>query len=133
MSEHEALGYQITQLTDFCQKYGATALTFVQLNRQGITVEDMSAISQSDRLNWLASNVILFKNKESEEIQECGEKWGNSKLIPVKTRFGPGLNDGDCIYTQKFGQYSLIQEVGTRSQYIREKHEQENDGEEDSD
>jgi replicative DNA helicase len=127
MSEHEVLGHQITKLSDFCQKYGATAMTFVQLNRSGITLEDMSAISQSDRLAWLASNVLFFKDKTEEEISECGEQWGNSKLIVLKARFGKGMAPGDCIYTQKHGEYSIIQECGTRFEMLKEKKSDEQD------
>lgn len=115
MSEHQALGFQISKLHDFAVEQDVPALTFVQLNRDGINNEDLSGISQSDRLAWLASTVALFKDKTLEELEQNPDM-GNMKLIPLKTRYGEGVKAGDYICLNKLGRYAIIQEVGLKSE-----------------
>lgn len=50
-------------------------------------VDDSSAISLSDRLQWFASFVAIFRRKTTDEIALDGERFGTHKLIPLKTRF----------------------------------------------
>ena len=65
----------------------------MQLNRMGErgnnagAVDDSSAISLSDRLQWFASFVAIFRRKTVDEIAEDGQDFGTHKLIPLKTRF----------------------------------------------
>lgn len=115
MSEHQALGFQISRLHDFTVELDVPVLSFVQLNRDGIDREDLAGISQSDRLGWLASTVAMFKDKTLEEL-EHNPDMGNMKLIPLKTRFGPGVKMGDYICLNKRGNYAIIQEVGLKSE-----------------
>lgn len=115
LQEYQALGFQISKLHDFCVQYDVPAMTFVQLNRDGIDKEDLSGISQSDRLAWLASNVVLFKDKTIEEVAQNPDM-GNMKMIPLKTRYGPNVKFGDYICLNKLGRYAIIQEVGLKSE-----------------
>jgi hypothetical protein len=63
-------------------------LTACQLNRSAENgVDDSSAISQSDRLQWYASFVAIFRRKSVEEIADDGPEFGSHKLIPLATRF----------------------------------------------
>ena len=55
--------------------------------RGGAVVDDSSAIAQSDRLQWFASFVAIFRRKTVDEIAEDGQDFGTHKLIPLKTRF----------------------------------------------
>ena len=50
MQEYQVLGFQITKLHNFCVKYDVPCLSFVQLNRDGITRESTDVVSGSDRL-----------------------------------------------------------------------------------
>ena len=52
MQEYQAMGFQIAALHDFCQKYNTPVLSFVQINRDGVTRDGTDVISQSDRLGW---------------------------------------------------------------------------------
>lgn len=88
MSEYQALGFQISQLTDFCKKYSFPCLAFVQLNRDGEVKETSDVIAQSDRLLWLANSFTLFKIKSKEELIKEQYKYGNRKLVTKKSRFG---------------------------------------------
>lgn len=98
MQEFQALGFQISALTDFCKKYDVPCASYVQLNRDGITKETSDIISQSDRLLWLATSFAILKRKTREEILLDGVENGNTKLIPtMEQRFGPGLEEGDYI------------------------------------
>lgn len=96
MQEYQALGFQVSQLTDFCKEYQFPCLSFVQINRDGINKESSDIIAQSDRLLWLCLSVSIFKRKTEEEMADSGE-YGNMKLIPLESRFGPGLEPGDYI------------------------------------
>ena len=65
----------------------------MQLNRTGergranSVVDDASAISLSDRLQWFASFVAIFRRKSLEELAADGEDFGSHKLITLKTRW----------------------------------------------
>ena len=67
----------------------------MQMNRSGESfnrnstnlVDDSSAISLSDRLQWFATFVAIFRRKTLDEIALDGDRFGTHKLIPLKTRF----------------------------------------------
>lgn len=108
LKEYEALGYQISKLTDFCKEYDFACLAFVQLNRQ-------QDISQSDRLRWLAHSVSWFERKDETELLNDGIERGNRKLQPRDMRFGPGIGN-DYINMQLYGDINKIEELGLNSQ-----------------
>ena len=82
MQEYQVLGFQITQLHNFMVKYDVPCLSFVQLNRDGITKESTDVVSGSDRLIWLCTSFSIFKMKSEEEIAEDKiEKRKNRKLV----------------------------------------------------
>jgi replicative DNA helicase len=130
MAEFQALGFQITKLHNFCVQYDCPCLSFVQLNRDGITKETEDAVSGSDRLIWLATSFSIFKIKTDEEFAQdkalYGEKAGNRKLIPVVSRHGPGM-EGGYICMQMTGDIAEIKELGTLKEIQKEK-ELKNDG-----
>ena len=70
MQEYQVLGFQITQLHNFMVKYDVPCISFVQLNRDGITKESTDVVSGSDRLIWLCTSFSIFKMKSEEEIAE---------------------------------------------------------------
>ena len=63
IQEYQALGFQITALHNLCVKLDIPCLSFVQLNRDGITKESTDAVSGSDRLIWLCTSFTIFKIK----------------------------------------------------------------------
>lgn len=127
IAEFQAMGFLITQLHNFCVTYDCPVLSFVQLNRDGINVEDTSAISQSDRLVWLCTNFSIFKPKTAEEIAEDGDEYGNRKLIPLVARHGPGIEDGNYINLIMQGQYAQIVETKTKFEIKKESSDNDSD------
>ena len=119
MQEYQVLGFQITKLHNFCVKYDVPCLSFVQLNRDGITRESTDVVSGSDRLIWLCTSFSIFKMKSDEEIAEDSIEHGNRKLVPVVARHGCGLDDGDYISVKMFGNIGKIEEDETRNEIHR--------------
>jgi len=116
MQEYQVLGFQITQLHNFMVKYDVPCLSFVQLNRDGITKESTDVVSGSDRLIWLCTSFTIFKKKSEEELAEDGVENGDRKAVPVTGRHGPGLDDGDYISMNMFGNVGKIEEGRTRNE-----------------
>lgn len=116
MQEYQMLGFQMTALHNFMVRYKVPCLAYIQLNRDGITKETSDAISGSDRIAWLCSNLSIFKAKSEEEIMEDGLSNGNRKIVVVLARHGEGLQDGDYINMQADLKYGQIKELNTRSQ-----------------
>lgn len=98
MSEYQAVGYQINELSTFMGNNNGACLVLCQGNRQSISQETSDVISQSDRLVWLCYSVTLLRNKSHDEILEEGVENGNRKLIPLTdSRFSEGLPMGTWI------------------------------------
>lgn len=86
--EYQLIGDKVNSLKELCSELDIPILTACQLNRSAENgVDDSSAISQSDRLQWFASFVGIFRRKTVEEIASDGEEFGSHKLIPLATRF----------------------------------------------
>tara|TARA_Y100000296_G_C5179860_1_gene263072 strand:- start:4034 stop:5488 length:1455 start_codon:yes stop_codon:yes gene_type:complete len=119
MQEYQVLGFQITKLHNFCVKYDVPCLSFVQLNRDGITRESTDVVSGSDRLIWLCTSFSILKMKSEEEMADDSHRHGNRKLVPVVSRHGPGLDDGDYINIKMFGEFAKIEEDQTRNELQR--------------
>lgn len=116
LAEHQVLGFQISELHNFTVKYDLPILSFVQLNRDGITKETTDVVSQSDRILWLCTNFSIFKTKSDEEVMEDGEENGNRKLIPLVSRHGPGMSEGNYINMHMQGEFGMIGEGQTAAQ-----------------
>ena len=116
MQEYQVLGFQITKLHNFMVKYDVPCLSFVQLNRDGITKESTDVVSGSDRLIWLCTSFTIFKLKSEEEKAEDNQQNGNRKLVPVVARHGQGLDDGDYISMKMFGSIGRLEEGLTRNE-----------------
>ena len=127
LQEFQVLGFQITSLHNFCVQYDCPCLSFVQLNRDGITKESTDVVSGSDRLIWLCTSFSIFKNKSEEEVAEDGEDNGNRKLVPLVSRHGAGLADGDYINMSMIGEVGKILEGVTRNK-LRKNTKQDSQG-----
>lgn len=117
LQEYQALGFQITSLHNLAVKYDFPCLTFTQLNRDGITKETTDVVSGSDRIIWLCTSFSIFKEKAPEEIAEDGPNAGNRKLIPIVSRHGPGMHDGNYINLKLEGEFCKIKELHTRNEF----------------
>jgi len=113
LAEFQVLGFQITSLHNFCVENDCPCLSFVQLNRDGITKESTDVVSGSDRLVWLCTSFSIFKDKSEEEKSMDGINNGNKKLIPIVSRHGPGMEDEGYICLQMDGKFAKVREVGT--------------------
>lgn len=86
--EYQAIGEKINHLNEVSNKLNLQLFTAMQLNRSAEKgVDDSSAIALSDRLQWFAAFVAIFRKKRLEEIAEYGENFGSHMLIPIATRF----------------------------------------------
>lgn len=122
LAEFQVLGFQITSLHNFCVENDVPCLSFVQLNRDGITKETTDVVSGSDRLVWLCTSFSIFKDKTEEERMTDGISSGNKKLIPVVSRHGPGIEDEGYICLQMDGKFAKIRELGTIRSIKRNEH-----------
>ena len=127
LAEFQVLGFMMTGLHNFALKYKVPVLSFIQLNRDGISRESTDAASGSDRIVWLCSNFTIFKRKSDEEIAEDGMVNGNRKLVPIVSRHGGGLDDGDYINMHMKGYCGKIVEGKTASE-LRNSREESDEG-----
>jgi replicative DNA helicase len=118
MKEYQVLGFMMTALHNFAIQYKVPILSFIQLNRDGITKESTDTASGSDRIIWLCSNFTIFKRKSDEEIAEDGQDAGNRKLVPLISRHGGGLDDNDYINCHMKGWCAKITEGRTRLELL---------------
>lgn len=116
VKEHQELGFYISDLHDFTVKHDIPCLSFVQVNRDGISKETSDIIADSDRILRLASSVFLYKVKDPEEIAEDKPENGNRKMVHIKTRYGGGLDQNDYINFKHTKDIGKIEELNTRNQ-----------------
>jgi replicative DNA helicase len=114
LKEYQVLGFMMTALHNFSVKYQVPILSFIQLNRDGITKESTDTASGSDRIIWLCSNFAIFKRKSDEEMAEDGGQSGNRKLVPLISRHGGCLDDNDYINFNVKGWCAKITEGQTK-------------------
>lgn len=94
-AEYQAIGNKIDKLKKIAEEINAPIVTAMQQNRSGEhinkkasnIVDDSSTAAQSDRLQWFASFVGIFRRKVQDEIAMDTEEFGTHKLVPLKTRF----------------------------------------------
>jgi hypothetical protein len=66
----------------------------------------------------LCTSFSIFKLKSAEELAEDGPSAGNRKLVTLKARHGAGLMDGNYINMKMFGEYSKLEELRTRDEFV---------------
>ena len=132
------MGDKVDRLKECHLRLNIPLLTACQLNR---TAEggndDSSAIAQSDRLQWFASQVGIFRRKTIEEIADDGIEFGSHKYIELATRYqgqeAHGHNNlvrvvdekGKVKYVQNFINYNVenfhVEELGSLDDIIKKK------------
>lgn len=116
IKEHQALGFRLMELNDFVIKYDIPCLSFVQVNRDGLSKETSDIIADSDRILRYATSISLYKVKEPEEIAEDTVEHGNRKMIIIGTRYGGGLEPGDYINLNHQQDICVLEEVSSRNE-----------------
>jgi replicative DNA helicase len=93
--EYQVLGEKIDRLKRLAEELNCVIVTAIQLNRSGENhnkksvdvADDSTAIAITDRLQWLAAFVAIFRRKTLDEMMLDGPEFGTHKLVPLKTRF----------------------------------------------
>lgn len=126
LKEYELIGYMVSNLQNFCAINDIPILSFIQLNRDGISKDTLSAISQSDRVSWFGSSVSIFRDKSDEEIKmynvddpKIFDLYGNKSLYILKSRHGKGLRYGNYINVHMNELNGKIIEKGLKSEIDR--------------
>lgn len=147
-AEHQAIGEKIDKLKKLSEEINAPIITAMQLNRSGENfnkkssdvTDDSSAIALSDRLQWFASFVGIFRRKTVDEVVLDGEKFGTHKMVPIKSRF-QGKNaaghhdlikrlmeDGSEKYVNNYLSFDVknfgVEEKGSLRHIVQHQHEQ---------
>lgn len=99
-SETQAIGEKVDRLKSLSEDLHCPLISAMQMNRSGERgqhdnpVDDSSAIAMSDRLQWFASYIAIFRWKTPVEIMNDGgvdengiPLFGTHKMIELKTRF----------------------------------------------
>jgi len=100
---------------NFVGTHDVPLLALIQLTREGQTQESGTVISQSDRILWLVSNFTIFKEKGADEVAHAMEDMSNRKLVPLASRHGEGLKEGDYINMHFDKKFATITQGETRS------------------
>lgn len=88
MKEYQVIGEKINHLKQLSLDLDFPLLTACQLNRSAEDGrDDSAAISLSDRLQWFASGIWIFRRNRTEEVEEIGKEFGTHRMIELATRF----------------------------------------------
>ena len=117
-AEYQAIGGKIDKLKKIAEEINAPIITAMQQNRSGEhinkkasnIVDDSSTAAQSDRLQWFASFVGIFRRKVQDEIAMDSEEFGTHKLVPLKTRF----QGKDAEGHQNIMRRTMVENLGGR-------------------
>ena len=86
--EYQLIGDKVDRLKELSVRMNIPILTACQLNRSAENgADDSSAIAQSDRLQWFAAYVGIFRRKTLEEQAEDGAQFGTHKMIELASRY----------------------------------------------
>lgn len=139
-AEYQVIGDKVNRLKELTIELNLPLLTACQLNRSAESgTDDSSAIAMSDRLQWFASYVAIFRRKTIDEIAADGEAYGTHKMIPLAYRFqgreGAGhldavkmqVKEGDktkIVFKQNYINFAVtnfdVSERGTLKQMVEQ-------------
>lgn len=94
-AEHQALGEKVDKFKRISEELRFPFFTAIQLNRSAENtgrqsanvVDDGAAIAISDRLQWFATYLAIFRRKTDDEIVLDTLESGTHKLIEIKARY----------------------------------------------
>jgi replicative DNA helicase len=127
MKEYQLLAFSMMDLHNFAVKYDVPIVSFIQLNRDGITRESTDVVAGSDGILKTCTSFSILKEKSEEEVANDGPDRGNRKLVPIVARHGAGLEGSDYInFNYKFN-IATVKELETRDFYLKNSEGFEND------
>lgn len=94
-AEHQVLGEKVDKFKRISEELDFPLITAIQLNRSGENTgrqssdfsDDGSAIAQTDRLQWFATYLAIFRRRTEDEMILDTLESGTHKLIEIKGRF----------------------------------------------
>lgn len=113
ITEWQLLGFQFSALNDLVGKYNSSCLCLAQLNRDGINRQDSGVVAGSDRIGMYCTSLCYLRDKVQGDEDR---KEYNMAMIPVLTRYGEPLYDGDYVNYNKIGKICKIVEGPTRNE-----------------
>jgi replicative DNA helicase len=120
MKEHQLLAFQMMDLHNFAVKNDVPIVSFIQLNRDGITKESTDVVAGSDGILKTCTSFSILKEKSEEELANSGgEDRGNRKLVPIVARHGGGLDGSDYINFNYDFEFANVKELETRNYYLK--------------
>lgn len=114
--EFQMLGFIMSALSAFAIKYKVPILLLSQLGREGAVKEEVETISASDRIAWIAGNVSIIRGKSEEEIAMDGDKAGDTKIVTLAARHGPGSLGRDYVSLRFCKEYTKMYYLGSRAE-----------------
>ena len=111
LREFQMLGMMMTAMQNMATRFAVPILSFTQLNRDGIDVENSGVVAGSDRITWFCTSFSIFKYKSGEEIGVEGLEMGNRKIVTVLSRYGPGHDFGEKVHVFMNKYRAQIREV----------------------
>ena len=102
LKEYQILSFTASAIKNFMGRYGVACLCFAQLNREGAEQEDSRVLRGSDQILDSVTSFSIYKWKSEEEKLDSTQETRKytHKLIPMVSRFGAGVRDGDYINIQ---------------------------------
>lgn len=121
-AEHQLLGFMSSGLKNLAGRYNLAVLCFAQLNRDALDYDDTRVLRGSDRILDDVTSFSIYRWKFKEERSECGVQGYDytHKLLPVISRFGPAITDGDYINIKSDYSRSRISEGPLNSVLLKD-------------
>lgn len=123
IAEHQVLGFQMISMLRLASRSNIPIMSLIQLNRDGIDKDTTGVIAGSDRIARKVANFSILKKKTEEEMAEIADIKGmdgyTRKLIPIITRHGEELSDGDYINLRFDGNTAKLEEGPTRNEVMK--------------
>jgi replicative DNA helicase len=122
VTEWQSLGFQVTLIKDLATKLDIPILSAVQMNRQGVKASaeqlDESVIAASDRISWYSTSCSAIGAKTAEEEAADGVINGNTKLVTLVSRYGPGMGGTDYVNYRFNKSVVSFEELKSKSEII---------------
>jgi replicative DNA helicase len=118
-NESQILGFRINALNKLLVKCDVSSWIGVQMNRASIKEVDSASVFGSDRIGMKCASLTAIQKKDESELSEFGIDEGNLKLIPLLSRNGEPLADGDYINLKFIGRTATVIEGRTRNELLK--------------
>lgn len=120
VQEYQRLGFVITALHNFIKNIDVANISMAQLNRDGANCLDATTVAGSDRLIWFTGSFSIFRAMPEEEMANKPKGFPfNRQLVPLVSRYGEGMNQGDYLCYEFNRANARIKEGPTRAEVER--------------